>query len=192
MTDLACQLLAQAWLHTCFEPRDRTHSWTAGGEAGECIGLWGLFTAGVSSTDGRRHMGRPLTSPASKRCSCGGGCRRALTADLVSLLDGAADGYEATTGTRPRGFCCPLCLRLLDRGCASRAHYPAEQVGGRRWTLLCTACNSFLGTAYESDAHRHWTAAEPEVRVASSTVRGACRLIDRAISARRCEMKAIG
>jgi hypothetical protein len=51
-------------------------------------------------------------------------------------------------------FACPLCIRVLPASCSTAAHAPAEAVGGRVVTLLCRACNSFLGSEYEASAVR--------------------------------------
>lgn len=52
----------------------------------------------------------------------------------------------------PDEFVCPLCLRLLPATCATLAHAPARQVGGKVAGLLCRACNSLIGRNYEAQA----------------------------------------
>lgn len=74
---------------------------------------------------------------------------------VVSLL-AAANADLISLGATPKEgrFVCPLCLKSLPAKMASQGHYPAAAVPStqRRVELLCTRCNSFLGTAYESDA----------------------------------------
>lgn len=108
--------------------------------------------------------------PQPIKCSCGFGCRTAPRRGLEPAIAAAARSFEAVVGRAQAGFCCPLCLRQLAVGCATRAHYPAKKVDGKRWTLLCKACNSFLGTKFEADAQRHFHAVPAEVRISSLTV----------------------
>src|SRR5437773_6494113 len=75
-----------------------------------------------------------------------------MRAGLQRNLGVAAEGLRAVTGLETADFCCPLCARLLPSDCASVAHAPAKEVGGRPRAFLCKACNNFLGTAYESSA----------------------------------------
>lgn len=105
-----------------------------------------------------------------QKCSCGFGCGTGTRRGLGLKLASAARSFEAVVGRVPNGFCCPLCLRELAQGCATRAHYPAESVAGKRSTLLCKACNSFMGTALEADAHRHFSGAKTEVRISTSSL----------------------
>lgn len=105
-----------------------------------------------------------------RTCSCGFGCGPAIRRGLDAAIARSGRSFRSVVGRDPAGFCCPVCLRELEPGCATRGHYPAAAVEGTRWTLVCKACNSFLGTAFESDAHRHFSAARSDVRISSSSV----------------------
>jgi hypothetical protein len=88
-------------------------------------------------------------------CSCGGGCIDRSPSEsrfLAGQVAAGAKGFREVVGREVRGFCCPLCTRELDEGCASVAHAPSEAIGGRPRTFLCRRCNSFLGTAFEASA----------------------------------------
>jgi hypothetical protein len=124
-----------------------------------------VHDAGIA-TLGSKAFDRPMTQRQS--CSCGFGCGPAIRRGLDAAIARSASSFQAVVGREPEGFCCPVCIRELEPRCATRGHYPAASVAGRRWTLICKACNSFLGTAFESDAHRHFTAAKSEVRISSS------------------------
>jgi hypothetical protein len=69
---------------------------------------------------------------------------------LVEQLRDAEAGIFGVAGIATNGFCCPLCVRVLPKTCATVAHAPSREVGGKGQTFLCKACNSFLGTAYEA------------------------------------------
>jgi hypothetical protein len=58
--------------------------------------------------------------------------------------------YQATTGTEPSGFICPVCLRDVDVDRVTQAHAPAEKVGGKVVTYICATCNSDMGSRYEA------------------------------------------
>src|SRR4051812_42704845 len=85
-------------------------------------------------------------------CRCGASCTGPPSPAMQRLLDDAGEGFTQVTRLPLAGFCCPLCLRVLPDCCASFAHYPAAAAAGRRKTLLCKKCNSFLGAEYEPDA----------------------------------------
>jgi hypothetical protein len=86
-------------------------------------------------------------------CPCGANCQpRRLPKWLLAQLDDARSGFYSVSGIETDGFCCPLCVRVLPRACATIAHAPSKEVGGSGRTFLCKACNSFLGTAYEAGA----------------------------------------
>lgn len=85
-------------------------------------------------------------------CRCGAGCDRPPSTTLARLIHDARFGFAIAARRSIAGFACPLCLRLLPDRCATFAHYPARAAGGRRKTLLCKRCNSFLGTTYEPHA----------------------------------------
>ena len=111
---------------------------------------------------------RPMTSRPT--CSCGFGCGPAIRRGLDAAIARSGRSFRSVVGRDPADFCCPVCLRELEPRCATRGHYPAASVAGTRWTLACKACNSFLGTAFEADAERHFSAAKSNVRMSSSSV----------------------
>lgn len=86
-------------------------------------------------------------------CPCGANCEpRRLPKWLVAQIRQADAGILGVAGIITDGFCCPLCVRVLPKTCATLAHAPSEAVGGKGATFLCKACNSFLGSAYEAGA----------------------------------------
>jgi hypothetical protein len=90
---------------------------------------------------------------AKPNCGCGAGCAAvAPPRDLRGGLERLHADYVAVTGLPLGGesFCCPLCLREVHAGCATRAHAPGRDFGGKVVTAICRACNSLLGHAFEA------------------------------------------
>ena len=89
------------------------------------------------------------------KCRCGAGCptRSQINPRLSRILNRSGRDLAAEVCRSSEAqFCCPLCLRFLPHQCATVAHFPARQLGGRNVTVLCKACNNYIGTALESTA----------------------------------------
>ena len=87
------------------------------------------------------------------RCACGAGCRP--TTRRPGKLQAALNAdYERLTGSTPRVFCCPVCLRHVEQRCISEGHAPGRDLGGWVVVLVCRRCNSFLGSRYEAETVR--------------------------------------
>lgn len=71
---------------------------------------------------------------------------------LAGVIANMNAAYEAVTGKQPTGFVCPVCLADVPTSRVTRAHAPAEAVGGHVTTYICADCNSILGRRYEAGA----------------------------------------
>jgi hypothetical protein len=70
-------------------------------------------------------------------------------ADVVTRMN---DEYQALTGAEPAGFICPVCLTDVPVSSVTRAHAPAQAVGGHVVTYICGGCNSAFGQHFEPGA----------------------------------------
>ena len=86
-------------------------------------------------------------------------------------FDLGADALAVVRPNLPRGYACPLCLRLFSTPEGlSVEHCPPKSVGGRPRILTCTGCNSPHG--HKLDAFIRTEADMAEIRAGRRSVRG--------------------
>jgi len=71
--------------------------------------------------------------------------------------DRGADAFARVVDGLPRGYVCPLCLRLFTPDRINELtvdHVPAEQMGGNRLILTCRRCNSESGAFLQGEMRK--------------------------------------